>query len=95
MPRRVSALVRGREVERSRCREVEVENGTEERATWRWTDVGGDKIYYRLDFDLAETTRHFVKKISEAFCARQWSYSSRVPTEAWMEGGMPKSVCAT
>ncbi|CAL1129807.1 unnamed protein product [Cladocopium goreaui] len=39
-----------------------------DRATWRWTDVRGDKIYYR-----------------------QWSYSSR-PTEAWLEGGMPKSM---
>lgn len=22
---------------------------------------------------------------------RQWKYASRVPTEAWLEGGMPKS----
>eukprot|EP00434_Breviolum_minutum_P040368 symbB.v1.2.035867.t1/scaffold4931.1/size32735/4 len=64
VPRRVCALMI-----LMRGREVEDENRTEERATWRWTDVRGDKIYYR-----------------------QWNYSSRVPTEAWMEGGMPKSV---
>ena len=44
VPRRVCALMI-----LMRGREVEDENRTEERATWRWTDVRGDKIYYRLD----------------------------------------------
>ncbi|CAK9108330.1 unnamed protein product [Durusdinium trenchii] len=39
----------------------------QERPRWRWTEIRGEKIYYR-----------------------HWKYENRVPTEAWLEGGLPK-----
>ena len=74
----------------------------ETRSTTGWTRLDSVGLGWTCltRFTCAETTRTY-KAFALSRCqnhfvlARQWNYSSRVPTEAWMEGGMPKSVCAT